>query len=135
VLFRSGWPTIARLTRGEFLKQRAIDYVAAARGLGATNGRVIFRHILPNALGPAFVAVPFGIVGAIITEASLSVLGFGVRPPTPSWGSILSISTSNYEKWWFTVFAGLSIFLTVTVFNIVGNALRDAMDPRLKGTP
>lgn len=134
VIGLTGWPTIARLTRGEFLKQRSIDYVAAARGLGASNLRVIFRHILPNALSPAFVAVPFGIVGAIITEASLSVLGFGVRPPAPSWGSILLIATSNYEKWWLTVFAGLSIFLTVTVFNVVGSGLRDAMDPRLKGT-
>jgi peptide/nickel transport system permease protein len=130
----TGWPTIARLTRGEFLRQRSIDYVAAARSLGASNARVMFRHILPNALSPAFVAIPFGIVGAIITEATLSVLGFGVRPPAPSWGSILLIATSNYEKWWLTVFAGLSIFVTVTVFNLVGNGMRDAMDPRLKGT-
>jgi len=130
----TGWPTIARLTRGEFLRQRSIDYVAAARSLGANNARVMFRHILPNALSPAFVAIPFGIVGAIITEATLSVLGFGVRPPAPSWGSILLIATSNYEKWWLTVFAGLSIFVTVTVFNLVGNGMRDAMDPRLKGT-
>jgi peptide/nickel transport system permease protein len=130
----TGWPTIARLTRGEFLRQRSIDYVAAARSLGAGDARVMFRHILPNALSPAFVAIPFGIVGAIITEATLSVLGFGVRPPAPSWGSILLIATSNYEKWWLTVFAGTSIFITVTVFNLVGNGLRDAMDPRLKGT-
>lgn len=130
----TGWPTVARLTRGEFLRQRSIDYVAAARSLGANSGRVMFRHILPNALSPAFVAVPFGIVGAIITEATLSVLGFGVRPPAPSWGSILLIATSNYEKWWLTVFAGTSIFVTVTVFNVVGNGMRDAMDPRLKGT-
>lgn len=130
----TGWPTIARLTRGEFLRQRSIDYVAAARSLGASDLRVMFRHILPNAVSPAFVAIPFGIVGAIITEATLSVLGFGVRPPAPSWGSILLIATANYEKWWLTVFAGLSIFVTVTVFNLVGNGLRDAMDPRLKGT-
>jgi peptide/nickel transport system permease protein len=134
VIGLTGWPTIARLTRGEFLRQRSIDYVAAARGIGANDSRVIFRHILPNALSPAFVAVPFGIVGAIITEATLSVLGFGVRPPAPSWGSILLIAVSNYEKWWLTVFAGLSIFVTVTVFNVVGNGLRDAMDPKLKGS-
>jgi len=130
----TGWPTIARLIRGEFLRQRSIDYVAAARGLGATHGRVMFRHILPNALSPAFVAAPFGIAGAVIMEASLSVLGFGVRPPTPSWGSILNLAVNNYQHWWFTVFAGLAIFSTVTVFNLVGNGLRDAMDPRLKGT-
>ncbi|HVE41265.1 MAG TPA: ABC transporter permease [Planctomycetota bacterium] len=134
VIGLTNWPTTARLTRGEFLKQRAIDYVQAARGLGASNARVMFRHILPNALSPAFVSAPFGIAGAIVTEATLSVLGFGARPPAPSWGSLLYLSVQNYAHWWFTVFAGLSIFLTMTVFNIVGNALRDAMDPRLKGT-
>src|SRR5204863_7386756 len=112
----------------------AVDYVAAARALAPRDTRVMFRHILPNALAPAFVAIPFGIVGAIVTEATLSVLGFGVRPPAPSWGSILLIAVSNYEKWWLTVFAGVSIFVTVTVFNVVGNGLRDAMDPKLKGT-
>ncbi len=130
----TGWPTISRLIRGEFLRQRSIDYVAAARGLGAGNARVMFRHVLPNALGPAFVAIPFGISGAVVTEAGLSVLGFGVRPPAPSWGSILNLAVNNYHHWWFTVFAGISIFFTVWVFNLVGNGLRDAMDPRLKGT-
>jgi len=134
VIGLTGWPTTARLTRGEFLKQRSIDYVAAARSLGASNTRVMFRHILPNALAPAFVSAPFGIAGAIVTEATLSVLGFGARPPAPSWGAILNLSVQNYDKWWFTLFAGLSIFITMTVFNIVGNGLRDAMDPRLKGT-
>ncbi len=134
VIGLTGWPTIARLIRGEFLRQRSIDYVAAAHGLGATHARIMFRHILPNALSPAFVAAPFGIAGAVITEASLSVLGFGVRPPTPSWGSILNLAVNNYQHWWFTVFAGVAIFVTVTVFNLVGNGLRDAMDPRLKGT-
>jgi len=130
----TGWPTIARLIRGEFLRQRSIDYVAAAQALGASHARVMFRHILPNALSPALVAAPFGIAGAIITEASLSVLGFGVRPPTPSWGSILNLAVNNYQHWWFTVFSGAAIFLTVCVLNLVGNGLRDAMDPRLKGT-
>jgi peptide/nickel transport system permease protein len=130
----TSWPTTARLMRGEFLKQRSIDYVPAARALGASSPRVMFRHILPNALAPIFVSVPFGIAGAIVTEAGLSVLGFGARPPSPSWGAILSLSFSNYEKWWLTTFAGLAIFLTMTVFNVVGNGLRDAMDPRLKGT-
>jgi peptide/nickel transport system permease protein len=134
VIGLTGWPTTARLTRGEFLRQRSIDYVAAARSLGASNTRVMFRHILPNALAPAFVSAPFGIAGAIVTEATLSVLGFGARPPAPSWGAILNLSVQNYDKWWFTLFAGLSIFITMTVFNIVGNGLRDAMDPRLKGT-
>lgn len=135
VIGLTGWPTIARLIRGEFLRQRSIDYVAAARALGASNLRIMFRHILPNALSPAFVAAPFGIAGAIMTEASLSVLGFGVRPPTPSWGSILNRAVNNYQHWWFTVFAGLAIFFTVATLNLVGNGLRDAMDPRLKGNP
>jgi peptide/nickel transport system permease protein len=134
VIGLTGWPTTARLTRGEFLKQRSIDYVSAARALGASNFRVMFRHILPNALSPAFVSAPFGIAGAIVTEATLSVLGFGARPPAPSWGAILNLSVQNYEKYWFTVFAGVAIFVTMTIFNVVGNGLRDAMDPRLKGT-
>jgi peptide/nickel transport system permease protein len=130
----TSWPSIARLIRGEFLRQKSIDYVQAARALGASNSRIMFRHILPNALSPVLVAIPFGIVGAIIIEATLSVLGFGVRPPAPSWGSILLIAISNYGVWWLTQFAGFAIFLTVTIFNLVGNGLRDAMDPRLKGT-
>ncbi len=134
VIGLTGWPTIARLIRGEFLRQRSIDYVAAAQGLGIPHHRIMFRHILPNALSPAFVAAPFGIAGAVVTEATLSVLGFGVRPPTPSWGSVLNLAVNNYHHWWFTVFAGLAIFMTVTALNLVGNGLRDAMDPRLKGT-
>ena len=133
VIGLTGWPTIARLIRGEFLRQRSIDYVTAARAVGASGPRIIFRHILPNALAPAFVAAPFGIAGAIVTEAGLSVLGFGVRPPAPTWGTLLNLAVGNLNLWWLTVFAGASIFFTVTVFNLVGNALRDAMDPRLKG--
>ncbi len=85
----TGWPGIARLIRGEVLKQRSMDYVTAARALGTSNRRIIFRHILPNAVGPALVAAPFGVADAIITEAGLSLLGFGVPLPTPSWGSLL----------------------------------------------
>ena len=128
----TGWPTIARLIRGEFLKQRSQDYVAAARALGASNGRIIFRHILPNALTPALVATPFGIAGAIITEAGLSLLGFGVRPPAPSWGAILQLGSQNYTYWWLVVFPAVAIFFTVTLFNLIGSGLRDAMDPRLR---
>ncbi|MGA2034749.1 MAG: ABC transporter permease [Thermoguttaceae bacterium] len=128
----TGWPTIARLTRGEVLKQRAMDYVAAARALGASHGRIIFRHILPNALSPALVSAPFGIAGAIITEAGLSLLGFGVPPPAPSWGSLLQLGNENYAYWWLILIPSLAIFLTVTIFNLVGNGLRDAMDPRLR---
>ena len=130
----TGWPTIARLIRGEILKQRAADYVSAAQALGFTNSRVIFRHILPNSLSPALVAAPFGIAGAIITEAGLSLLGFGVRPPTPTWGILLKLGSEDYARWWLVIFPSLAIFFTVTVFNLIGSGLRDAMDPRLRST-
>lgn len=130
----TGWPTIARLIRGEVLKQRSSDYVSAAQALGFGHSRIIFRHILPNSLGPALVAAPFGIAGAIITEAGLSLLGFGVRPPTPSWGSVLRLGSENYSYWWLVLIPSLGIFLTVTLFNLIGSGLRDAMDPRLRST-
>jgi len=128
----TSWATIARLTRGEVLKQRSIDYTAAARALGSSHFRIIFRHILPNALSPALVSAPFGIASAIITEAGLSLLGFGVRPPAPSWGSILQQANSNYNSWWMIVVPSVAMFFTVTVYNLVGSGLRDAMDPRLR---
>lgn len=128
----TGWPGIARLIRGEVLKQRSIDYVAAAQALGSSNFRIIFRHILPNALSPALVSAPFGIAGAIITEAGLSLLGFGVRPPAPSWGTLLRLGNDNYTYWWLVVVPSLAMFFTVTIFNLVGSGLRDAMDPRLR---
>ena len=118
----TGWPTVARLVRGEVLKQRSLDYTLAAQALGASHRRTVFRHILPNSLSPVFVAVPFGIAGAIITEASLSLLGFGVKPPAPSWGQLLNVATSNYHNWWLIVFPSIAVFVTVTVFNLIGNA-------------
>lgn len=132
VIGLTGWPGIARLIRGEVLKQRGNDYVAAARALGASHLRVLFRHILPNAMAPALVAAPFGVASAIVTEAGLSVLGFGVRLPTPTWGILLRLGSSNYNYWWLIVAPSIAIFFTVTVFNLVGSGLRDAMDPRLR---
>ncbi len=128
----TGWPSVARLIRGEVLKQRSLDYTLAAQALGASHIRIVFRHILKNSLSPALVSIPFGVAGAIITEASLSLLGFGVKPPAPSWGSLLNIASTNYHYWWLVVYPSLAIFVTVTIFNLVGNALRDAMDPRLR---
>ena len=128
----TGWPTIARLIRGEVLKQRSVDYTYAARALGSSSWRIIFRHILPNAISPALVSAPFGIAGAIIAEASLSLLGFGVRPPTPSWGTLLKLGNYNYNYWWLIVVPSVAIFFAVTIFNLVGAGLRDAMDPRLR---
>lgn len=128
----TGWPTVARLIRGEVLKQRALDYVQAARALGASHPRIIFRHIINNALSPALVAAPFGIASAIVTEAGLSLLGFGVRPPTPTWGTLLKLGSANYNYWWLIVVPSIAIFFCVTIFNLVGAGLRDAMDPRLR---
>ena len=107
----TGWPGIARLVRGEFLKQRQLDYVTAARAVGASNSRIIFYHILPNSLAPVLVSATFGIAGAILTESALSYLGFGVPPPTPSWGEILSQSKHYIDfAWWLTIFPGAAIF-------------------------
>jgi len=128
----TGWAGVARLVRGEFLRLRNIDYVQAARALGFGWSRIIFRHILPNALAPVFVSATFGVAVAILTESSLSFLGFGVPSTTASWGSILAKAREILPAgWWLTTFPGLAIFLTVTVLNLVGEGLRDAMDPRL----
>ncbi|MEA1951391.1 MAG: ABC transporter permease [Planctomycetota bacterium] len=126
------WAPTARLVRGEVLKQRAIDYVAAARAMGTPHRRIIFRHILPNSLSPVMVTIPFGVAGAIIVEAGLSLLGFGVRPPTPSWGTLLKLGNENYHYWWLVIVPSIAIFFTVTIFNLVGSGMRDAMDPRLR---
>jgi len=133
VLGLTGWTGVARLVRGEFLKQRKIDYVSAAKVVGASDLRIIFYHILPNSLAPVLVSATFGIAGAILTESSLAYLGFGVPPPAPSWGEILSQSKQYIDfAWWLTIFPGAAIFLTVTAYNLVGEGLRDAVDPRLK---
>jgi len=126
------WAPISRLIRGEVLKQRGSEYVMAARALGASHLRIVFRHVLPNSLGPALVSAPFGVASAIVTEAGLSLLGVGVRPPTPTWGILLRLGNANYNYWWLIVVPSLAIFVVVTVFNLIGAGLRDAMDPRLR---
>ena len=129
----TGWTGVARLVRGEFLKLRGQEFVTAAEALGLSTRRVIFRHILPNALAPVFVAATFGVAGAILLESSLSFLGFGVPPPTPSWGEILSQSRDYIDfAWWLPLFPGLAIFITITAYNLVGEGLREAIDARLK---
>lgn len=129
-----GWTGIARLVRGEFLKLRDSDFATAARATGLRDSRVIFRHLLPNALAPVWVSATFGVAGAILIESALSFLGFGAPPPTASWGEILSQSKLYLFRgaWWLVVYPGLAIFITVTSFNLVGEGLRDAMDPRLR---
>ena len=133
VLGLTGWPGIARLVRGEFLRLREQDYAKAASATGLSDARIMLRHLLPNALSPVFVSATFGVAGAILVESGLSFLGFGVPPPTASWGEVLKQSQSYVDfAWWLVVFPGLAIFLTVTAFNVVGDGLRDAMDPRLR---
>jgi peptide/nickel transport system permease protein len=129
----TGWTRVARLVRAEFLSLKGRDFVTAARALGVSHVMIMFRHMLRNAFGPVFVSATFGIAGAILTESALSFLGFGVPPPTPSWGDILSQSREYISfAWWLTIFPGAAIFLTITAYNLVGEGLRDATDPRLR---
>jgi len=125
------WTGVARLARGEFLRLRGLDFVVASEALGVSNSRTIFRHILPNALGPILVICTFSIASGILTESTLSFLGLGIELPIPSWGSLLTESRSS-EYWWIQVFPGLMIFLTVTLFNLLGEGVADALDPRQK---
>ena len=130
-----GWTGIFRLVRGEVLQVRSLDYIAAARAMGVSNARIMFRHILPNAISPVFVAIAFGVAGAVLTETSLSFLGFG-DPSAPSWGEIIKQGRTYVSQglWHLTVFPGFAIFLTLTAFNLFGQGLRDAMDPKLRGS-
>lgn len=128
----TGWMDVARLVRAEFLTLKERDFVYAAKALGASNLRIIFSHILPNALSPVFVAATFGIAGAILIESGLSFLGLGVQPPNPSWGNIITSGKDNIEvAWWLSLFPGLAILITVLSYNLVGEGLRDSIDPRL----
>jgi peptide/nickel transport system permease protein len=129
----TGWTGIARLTRAEFLKLKQMEFVSAARAMGARSGRIMFRHVLHNALAPVLVPVTFGIANAILIESSLSFLGFGASPPNPSWGTLLSAGRNTIEDtWWLIVFPGAAIFLTVLAYNLIGEGLQEATDPRLR---
>jgi peptide/nickel transport system permease protein len=134
ILGLTGWVGIARLIRAEFLRVRAMDYVAAAQVLGASDTRIMLRHILPNAIAPVLVSMSFGVASAILTESGLSFLGIGVPAHVVTWGSILAVAQSNTTAWWLAVFPGAAIFLTVTAYNLLGDGLRDALDPRQQGT-
>jgi peptide/nickel transport system permease protein len=128
------WMPTARVVRGTVLSLKATDFTLAARTLGARNGRIILRHILPNAMAPIIVAATLGVGGAIITESSLSFLGLGVQPPTPSWGNMLQDAQSTMAtKPWLTIFPGMAILITVLCVNFLGDGLRDALDPTLRG--
>lgn len=134
VIGLTSWPGVFRLMRGEVLKVKTQDYCTASLALGTSSIRTMVRHILPNAVQPVFVSATFGVAAAILIENSLSFLGFGVAPPTASWGEIVSQGREYVaeKKFYLTIAPGLAIFITVTSFNLVGQALRDAMDPRLR---
>jgi len=130
-----GWPTVARLVRGEFLRLRKMDFVSSALALGASRRRVIFRHILPNALAPVLVTATFGIAGAIMAESALSFLGIGVPVDAATWGNIMRVGRELLVGApWVALIPGIAIFITIMSFNLFGESLRDALDPRLKGT-
>lgn len=132
VIGLTGWMGVCRLVRAEFLTLRERDYVTAARALGASPPRIIFRHLLPNAMAPVLVAAVLGVAGAILTESALSFLGLGVQPPTPSWGNILAEGWAGMDiAPWLSVFPGLAITVTMLAYNLFGEGLRDALDPRL----
>lgn len=127
----TSWTNEARYVRGEFLRIREIEYAQAARASGARDARIIFHHLLPNAIAPVLVSASFGVAVAILTESALSFLGLGVPLPTSSWGSMLSAAREHIEyAWWLVLFPGVAIFTTVAAFNIIGERFRDALDPR-----
>lgn len=120
----TGWTEIARLTRAEFLKHKQLDYVQAAKALGYSHWRIVLKHILPNAITPASVAILFGISAAILAEAGLSFLGIGVPQDVVTWGNMLAAGKENFEAWWLVASPGLMLFLTVLLFNSIGEKLR-----------
>jgi peptide/nickel transport system permease protein len=126
------WTGIARYLRGELLRVRSLEYVEAAQALGFPEWRIILRHTLPNSLTSVLISVSFGIASAILTESSLSFLGIGVPPEAVTWGSMLSLARGVPQAWWVAIFPGFAIFITVTIFNLIGDGLTDALDPRLK---
>ncbi len=133
VIGLTSWTGIARLTRGEFLKLRGQDFVTAARTLGVSDFAIIFKHILPNSLTPVLVSAAFGIATAMLIEAGLSFLGFGVRDPNASWGQMISKGKDNVlNYWWLSLIPGFAIFISVTIYNLIGDSLREAIDPKLR---
>lgn len=128
----TSWTGIARFTRAEFLKIRNLEYIQAGQSLGFTETRIIFKHALPNGVAPALVAIAFGIASAILIESSLSFLGIGVPPDVVTWGSLINSGRENYSAWWLVIFPGLAISITLAVYTLMGEGLRDATDPKLK---
>jgi microcin C transport system permease protein len=126
-----GWISISYYIRGEYLKNRKKEYVEAARAIGAGHIRIFFKHLLPNSLSPIITFSPFVIAGNITSLASLDYLGFGLNPPTPSWGELLNQAQKHFtEGWWLAVYPSLALFLTLTLLSLIGEGVRDAMDPK-----
>jgi len=135
VLAILGWPGIARIVRAEILSLREREFMEAATALGISDFRKIIAHLLPNTMASVIVSATIGIAGAILTESSLNFLGLGVAPPTPSWGNMLTDAQNQYvlkNRWWQWIPPGLAIFIAVMSLNLLGDGLRDALDPRLK---
>ncbi|MCX5840679.1 MAG: ABC transporter permease [Deltaproteobacteria bacterium] len=133
VIGLTGWMGITRLVRADFISLKERDFVSAARVIGASDFRIIFVHILPNAMASVLVATTLGIAGAILIESALSFLGIGVQPPIPSWGNILTAGKDNIDiAWWLSLYPGLAILITVLGYNLLGEGIRDSMDPRLR---
>ena len=125
-----GWPGVSRLVRGEFLRQRNLDYVVAAKSMGIPERKIIFGHVLPNCIGPVLVSATFGVASAILTESGIAFLGLG-DPNAASWGEMLTKGRESMQ-WHLILAPGFAIFFVVTVFNLLGEGLRDALDPKLR---
>jgi peptide/nickel transport system permease protein len=133
VIGLTGWMSVARLVRAEFLSLKEREFVLWSQSIGASSFRTIWRHILPNAVGPVLVAMTLGIPAAILTESGLSFLGLGVQPPHATWGNILNEGKDAIEiGWWLSAYPGLAILVTVLSYNLLGEGIRDALDPRLR---
>ncbi|MBK7149903.1 MAG: ABC transporter permease [Bacteroidetes bacterium] len=131
IIGATSWTGVARFIRAELLKVRNLEYIEAAQSLGFSNFQILFKHAIPNALSPVLISIAFGIAGAILTESTLSFLGLGPAD-TVTWGQLLSYARQIPQAWWLAIFPGFAIFINVTVFNLIGDGLTDALDPRLK---
>jgi len=132
VIGLTSWTGIARLIRAELLKVRNLEYVEAAQAMGYSDFRTMFRHAIPNSLSPVLIAIAFGIASAILVEAFLSFIGLGVPAEVVTWGSLLNLARQAPTAWWLAIVPGFAIFITVTMFNLIGEGLTDALDPRLR---
>ncbi|MDR1041215.1 MAG: ABC transporter permease [Deltaproteobacteria bacterium] len=135
VIGLTGWMGVARLVRAELMSLKNRDFALAARALGAGGLRIILVHLLPNAMGPVLVTATLGVAGAILTESALSFLGLGVQPPTPTWGAMLTLGKDYLQQaWWLSLYPGLAILVTVLSYNLLGEGLREALDPHNRET-